>query len=249
MKLRLAQLETRLQGMIEGSAARLFAGRSPTGLAFQLVEAMRVGIRHVPGDGDIAPDLFILLVHPDQAGVLQSDFTLLEDLTFSLQEAGMAANLRFLNPPDVRVVAAPELALGEIKVAALHSWENLPSTAAMEVEREDGGIKVPQGAFLIVNGTRIFQLQQSVVNIGRKDDNHLVLDDPHISRQHAQIRVMRGHLVIFDLDSTGGTWVNGERVEQRRLFPGDVIFISGIPLVFGLEPGAQEYTIEYAPSS
>jgi pSer/pThr/pTyr-binding forkhead associated (FHA) protein len=92
---------------------------------------------------------------------------------------------------------------------------------------------VPSSAFLIVNGTHIYSLTQTVVNIGRRPDNQLVIDDGRISRVHAQLRAIKGRYVIFDLDSLGGTFVNDQRVHQCLLYPGDVISLAGVPLVFG----------------
>jgi pSer/pThr/pTyr-binding forkhead associated (FHA) protein len=64
-------------------------------------------------------------------------------------------------------------------------------------------------------------------------DNTLVIDDPRISRNHAQLRAIKGRYIIFDLNSTGGTFVNGQRTSQSVLYPGDVISLAGVPLVFG----------------
>jgi len=64
-------------------------------------------------------------------------------------------------------------------------------------------------------------------------DNQLVVDDPRVSRYHAQIRYVRSHFTIFDLNSTGGTFVNGQRTTQSVLYPGDVISLAGMPIVFG----------------
>jgi pSer/pThr/pTyr-binding forkhead associated (FHA) protein len=72
-----------------------------------------------------------------------------------------------------------------------------------------------------------------VINIGRRLDNQLVIDDPRISRSHAQLRAIKGRFVIFDLNSTGGTFVNGERTSQSVMYPGDVISLAGVPLVYG----------------
>jgi pSer/pThr/pTyr-binding forkhead associated (FHA) protein len=52
---------------------------------------------------------------------------------------------------------------------------------------------------------------------------------------HAQLRLVRGQFVIFDLDSTGGTFVNGQRIRQQALRAGDVISLAGVPLVYGQE--------------
>ena len=61
----------------------------------------------------------------------------------------------------------------------------------------------------------------------------LVIDDPRISRNHAQLRAIKGRYVIFDLNSTGGTFVNAQRTSQSVLYPGDVISLAGVPLIYG----------------
>lgn len=92
---------------------------------------------------------------------------------------------------------------------------------------------IPEHAFLIIEGVKIHPLKESVINVGRKLENHVVIDDPRVSRTHAQLRVIKGHFVLFDLNSTGGTFVNGQRTSQTVLYPGDVISLAGVTLVFG----------------
>lgn len=115
-------------------------------------------------------------------------------------------------------------------------------TAALKVESE-ATIPVqplPLRAFLVVDGVRMFPLNQSIISIGRAPENDLVIPDVRVSRQHAQLRAVGGRFVLFDLDSTGGTSLNGQRVFQHLLTPGDVISLAGVPLVYGQEsqPGA-----------
>lgn len=91
-------------------------------------------------------------------------------------------------------------------------------------------------AFLIVEGERVFPLDQPVTDIGRKNDNHIIIDDQHVSRYHAQVRKEQRSHVLIDLDSTTGTSVNGERIQKVVLTPGDVISLGGVPLIFGESP-------------
>ena len=93
--------------------------------------------------------------------------------------------------------------------------------------------QIPPYTFLIVNGTQVYRLTRKTITIGRHTDNDIVVSDPHVSRHHTQLRAAQGHFVLFDLDSTGGTSVNGERVTQRVLQGGDIISLSGVPLIFG----------------
>ncbi len=65
----------------------------------------------------------------------------------------------------------------------------------------------PKGedAFLVINGIDLFPLKQSVSSIGRRIDSVLVINDPRVSRAHAELRCFRGSFVIFDMGSSGGT--------------------------------------------
>lgn len=240
---RLRRLEIRLETLIEGSAARFFPTvQTQHDLAVHLVEAMRQGIQSGPNGELVGPNLFILHAHPLQAAGLAANQFLLDSLTQSLQEEGSQAGLIFTSPLVVRVSESPEAQPGEIIVQALHSQEGLTGTTALEAEQDNSPARLPANAYLIVDGMQIFPLHQAVINIGRRADNHLVIDDARISRVHAQLRLVRDQFVVFDLDSTGGTWVNGERIHQKPLQPGDVISLSGVPLVFGQEVAYPEDT-------
>lgn len=248
MKLKLAQIEARLQALIEGSVARLFSySQRQDNLASRLVEAMHANTQAGPDGEPVAPNLYTLLVHPSQLQVLQENRAVLDGLKQTIREAGAEANLRFSGAPAIRVAPDPAVATGEIQVMAQNSLDNLPQTSDLAVEQWDEAGAVPAGAFLIVDGTVIFPLQIAVVNMGRRLDNQIVVDDPRISRVHAQLRAIRGRYVIFDLDSTGGTFVNGERVYRCALYPGDVISLAGVPLVFGHDSGGLSETQDYAP--
>ena len=59
---------------------------------------------------------------------------------------------------------------------------------------------MPENAFLIVEGG--YFPHRSRVIIGRRLDNQLVIDD-RVSRNHAQLRAIKGRFVVFDLNSTG----------------------------------------------
>jgi hypothetical protein len=234
MKARLARLEARLQTLIEGSAARFFPfNATPSELAPHMITALRSGSKTRSDGRRIAPNLFTLSVHPGQEDALQSDPVLLQSLARILVETGEEEGLTFLDPPVLRIVSDSKIPPQGIHVAARINLVQIDETTDLEVGPEANGTSIPDNAFLIVNGTEVFPLVQSVVNIGRRQDNQLVIDDPRVSRVHAQLRAIKGRFTIFDLDSTGGTFVNDQRVVQGTLYPGDVISLAGVPLVFG----------------
>ena len=101
-------------------------------------------------------------------------------------------------------------------------------------------------AFLILEN-QVFVLKNTTTNIGRRLSNHLVIDDSRVSRLHAQIRVINDQFYIMDINSTGGTYVNKERITQTELFPGDKISLAGYKMTFVLESGnlvdrSEDYT-------
>ncbi len=91
---------------------------------------------------------------------------------------------------------------------------------------------IPPNAFFVVDGVKFYPLAKAVINIGRRLENDLVIDDPRVSRNHAQLRAIEGHYVLFDLSSTGGTFVNGSRVSESIIYPNDSISLGGVILTF-----------------
>ena len=90
----------------------------------------------------------------------------------------------------------------------------------------------PLQGYLITSTDEIIELNDTITNIGRQQDNELVIDNLLVSRLHAQIRVLKGKHVLFDIDSTAGTKVNGQRIRQHSLNPGDVIEIADVSLIY-----------------
>jgi pSer/pThr/pTyr-binding forkhead associated (FHA) protein len=74
-----------------------------------------------------------------------------------------------------------------------------------------------------------------VINIGRKNTNHIVVNDLRVSRTHAQIRKVKADYVIFDVGSSGGTFINANRIDQHILRPGDVISLAGYTMIFTID--------------
>jgi len=76
--------------------------------------------------------------------------------------------------------------------------------------------------------------------VGRKKDNDLVIKDRHISGYHAKlVRLVDGAFELHDLDSSGGTVVNGESVKVHRLTSGDEIDFATVRAVFHYVAGPQ----------
>jgi predicted component of type VI protein secretion system len=83
-----------------------------------------------------------------------------------------------------------------------------------------------------LKGQRI-QLRTPVVNIGRADYNDAVLPDESVSTSHAKLQRREGVWILTDLESTNGTFVDGERVQgDAPLAPGAMVRFGDVQLVF-----------------
>ena len=100
-------------------------------------------------------------------------------------------------------------------------------------------ITMPRNAYLVLQGTRVIPLNRPLIKIGRQLDNHIILEDPRVSRSHAQIKLINERFVIFDMNSTGGTFVNGQPASQSVLYPGDVVSLAGVVFIFSQEMPAR----------
>jgi predicted component of type VI protein secretion system len=74
--------------------------------------------------------------------------------------------------------------------------------------------------------------REGLVVLGRSRECEVRLPDVDTSRRHAKIVCDGGRFVLYDLASTNGTFVNGERIEQHELRPGDRLQIGANTVTF-----------------
>lgn len=85
------------------------------------------------------------------------------------------------------------------------------------------------------------------VAIGRQDGD-LVVEDPEVSRRHAVLRRSGGSVVVEDLDSTNGTFVNGERIRSPiTVGPGDQVRVGGTTLEIEPDQRADDTIVSTPP--
>jgi hypothetical protein len=231
----LKELEARLQSLIEVDLLNLLPGRKVEDVIIQkLAAALYSGATKNADGSTIAPNVYTLILHP-QTALKWQDSQLLAVLLHSIIAAAQEAGFGFTIAPTITISTNEKISLEDAEVVASHRMEPMADTNAnptgSELAAENE--KIPSNAFLIVEGVKVFPLTTSVVNIGRRLDNQLVIDDPRVSRNHSQLRAIKGRYVLFDLNSTGGTFVNGQRINQSVLYPGDVISLAGVSLIFG----------------
>ncbi len=85
---------------------------------------------------------------------------------------------------------------------------------------------------------RVYEVAQAAI-LGRLDTNDIPVKDGKASREHAKIYKQGEQYAIVDLNSSNGTFVNGEKITKRILKSGDEIEIGTVRLLFEL-PEPQE---------
>lgn len=88
-----------------------------------------------------------------------------------------------------------------------------------------------QNVFLIVN-RQMIPIEKTIFRLGRQLENDVVFHEEFVSRFHAEIRFDSGAFVLFDNESTGGTYVNGRKIDSCVLNSGDLISIGTIQIMF-----------------
>jgi pSer/pThr/pTyr-binding forkhead associated (FHA) protein/uncharacterized protein YdcH (DUF465 family) len=103
-------------------------------------------------------------------------------------------------------------------------------------EREEVSVGFPN--MVIITGPssgKKIPLLPMTMSIGREHDNNIELKDPDVGRYHSRILYDRGRFVLEDLESSNGTWLNGEKISEAALKNGDRIKIGGIELAIDFD--------------
>lgn len=74
---------------------------------------------------------------------------------------------------------------------------------------------------------------KGTIIIGRNEDNDIAFSNTYVSGKHAEILIENNQIVIRDLNSSNGTYINGIRTTEKSLVVGDVIYIIGLKIIVG----------------
>jgi hypothetical protein len=212
----LGQFERRLERMVEGAFAKAFRGQlQPVELGRRLTREMDLH-RNVGVRGVNAPNHFdIFLATPDYERFETFGDVLNRELVEAVREHASGEHYLFLGPIEIVIREDPEMGA---------------STFAIESEISEG-VGGPSDWLVLPDGRRI-GIADEVVTIGRLPECAIVLDDPNVSRRHAQLRREGDSVLLVDLGSTNGTKVNGVVVRERRLTPGDTVTVGTTTMRF-----------------
>jgi hypothetical protein len=230
----LSRVESLIRRVVEEPFTWLGGGAlDPFQLATHLAR-----VYDAPPAGDELPNTFVVRVN---AG----DYQELEAAGLPLLQRQVGEYVRLMagrrghhlaEPPVVRFEpSARERPRSAHVTATTEAREARQDTEVFSAPSDDAIQAAIQAAdaFLIVGGRQHVPLDRPVTYLGRRVENDIVLDDPSVSRRHAQIRWRQRYFVLYDVSGHGRTSVNGAVTQEHVLRPGDVIALSDVLLVYG----------------
>jgi hypothetical protein len=246
----LRNLEAKLEGLVEGAFSRAFRSQvQPVELARKLAKEME-DAKSVSLSRTYVPNQFWVYLSPDDRAQFESyEDGLTKELSDYLLEHARGRGLALLTRPTVEFETDDRLSLGEFGIQAKlvkpadageeaeavegdfgHTMVYSTTTGARRVEPARHG-----GRVLLVSEDKRTVISGEQFVIGRSRECDLVLDDPNVSRRHAEIRREDGAWAIRDLGSTNGIKLNGRRSQGGPLSPGDEITLGVSRLTFEQE--------------
>ncbi|HSE54371.1 MAG TPA: DUF3662 and FHA domain-containing protein, partial [Nocardioidaceae bacterium] len=227
----LQRFESHLEQLVSGAFARAFRSAvQPVEVAAALQREVDNSAQILSRNRRLVPNTFhVELSKADHDRLAPYSSTLVQELTEMLRDHAEDQSYVFTGPVSISFDKDDELGTGRFRVR---------SSALARVTPADGG-NVSDTAVrranvvLEVNGMR-HPLEPPGLVIGRGSDADLRINDPGVSRRHAEIRVMPGanapSVSIVDLGSTNGMLVNGQRVQQAQLDDGADVKIGNTSL-------------------
>jgi hypothetical protein len=236
----LRSIEHRIESIVEGVFGRAFRTHvQPVELARKLAkemdEAKSVSVSRV-----YVPNEYTLYLCPsDREQFANYEDSLLTELSDYLSEHARREGYALLSTPTVLIEEDADLGVGEFGIATRIVQPERPrapvppdvrsqaSPSATKIYRPPAVDAEPdaEAPAVIVVGGRRRKLGDKAVVVGRSSACDIRVDDPNVSRRHAEIRREDGAYWIVDLGSTNGVTVNGERVERARLAPEDTVVL------------------------
>jgi hypothetical protein len=250
----LRTIEQKIEALVEGVFGRAFRTNvQPVELARKLTKEMDEN-RTVSVSRVYVPNEYVVYLSPqDRAQFADYEGSLTLELQEYLAQHARREGYVMLSPPTVLVNTDSDLALGEFGIATRMTQRargERPSGLPVDepgrtmVYRPAGGAPVDTDAppavapevVVLVAGELRYEIGKPRVVIGRSQGTDIRLQDPNVSRRHAEIRQEGTAYWIVDLGSTNGLEINGRRVERAKLEPGDSITVGESTLVFSREP-------------
>ena len=231
-------IEDHLRNFIEQSIQLLPASNRLHAQLLRLARSLQSRIlQHIEKEGTV-PAAITLSFNPNNLPTWRAHPEIIEYLRTAVRNLAADQGIPTPVAPDIHLEADPLLPLDSFSIREGAPSNGIGQTQIVMPSPKPSGESTADEPeyYLIYEENRVFPLRDLAINIGRGPRNNLVIDDPRVSRLHAQVRIVNDLYTIFDLNSRGGTFVNGKRVEQSALKTGDIISLAGYSIHYQDSP-------------
>jgi hypothetical protein len=232
------RFEQRLEGVVTGAFAAVFRSAvQPVEIAAALQREIDNSAHVLTRDRVLAPNVFVVELSPtDHDRLAQFSGTLADELGRLVEEHIAEQRYTLTGPLDISFVEADDLGTGRFRV---RSSANASVTPVSGQRMTETAIRASD-VVIEVNGMR-HPLRPPGIVIGRGSESDLRINDPGISRQHAQIAIgsdPAGETIVAirDLGSTNGVILNGQRVTEGRVLDRSQIQLGNTSIVIRISP-------------
>jgi hypothetical protein len=250
----LRSLESKIAGLVEGTFSRAFKSEvRPVEIARKLAREMEEHKSFSLSRTYVPNEYRVYLSPRDRARFADYENALASELTGYLLEHARRERLVLMSRPLVEFETDDRLGLGEFgiqtrvvspapedeqaePVAEESGRTMVYSSAGRVVEPLEERARTRQDTALLLMGGKRLVVGPAGVTLGRSRQCDVMLDDPNVSRTHAEVRPRGGSWVLTDLGSTNGSRLNGRRVDGSEVLkPGDEIELGTTLIKFELE--------------
>ncbi|HNZ15638.1 MAG: DUF3662 domain-containing protein [Anaerolineaceae bacterium] len=232
----LALIEGKIQALLEGTLDRLLYPGAATSLSSRLVQIIDEKLQSQTDSGNkYVPDLITLSISPEKWDAWQEITPTLNQVASEVEAGWLEQGYQFRVPLRIQLAQNPRLTVDaiEISTSLTHPSVETSKTALQTTVPETPVEAVtPENAYFIINGKEQLYLTKAIIKIGRRSTSDIQIDDPLVSRDHLLLRAKQGYYLLFDLSSTGGTFINNQPVKTATLKPGDVVRIGKTLLIY-----------------
>jgi len=248
----LKNIENKIAGLVEGTFSRAFKSEvRPVEIARKLAREMEEHKTFSVSRVYVPNEYAVYLSPQDRERFADYEGALAKELSGYLLEHARREKLALLSRPAIEFRMDDRLRLGEFGIQARmvqppeeerpapgrgEMGHTMVYSAAERLEEPLEDRRGPVGTALVLVDGRRMVLEGARAVVGRSRECEIVVDDPNVSRKHAEIEHAADGWAVRDLDSTNGVIVNGRRiVAPHPLSPGDRMEIGTSEIVFTLE--------------
>ena len=229
------RFERAIEEGMNGAFSKVFKSNlKPVDIASALRRAMEDRAATISEGRTVVPNSFSVRLSPSDVDAVKAanPEVLAQELADNITSHAIEQRYTFVGPVTVGFQTDNAQLTGTVRVeAATKRGSAAPVTFAHAT---------PEHPVIDIEGKQ-WMLTEPVTVVGRGSDADIVINDPGVSRAHAEIRITPTGVILTDLGSTNGTFVEGHRIDAATLLNGNEITVGRTRFLFWTSDGEDDF--------